>query len=49
MRMYIIMSFMMGFTANKLFNKNNKSTSNSTKWGCIVASILIILYLMLKK
>lgn len=49
MIMYIIMSFMMGFTANKLFNKKNKSNENSVKWGCIVGMLCIIVRQVLSK
>lgn len=43
------MSFMMGFTGNKLFNKNNTGSQSSVKWGFIVGSILTITYAILDK
>lgn len=42
MVMYIIMSFMVGFTANKLFNKKDKGNENSIKWGCITGTLALI-------
>lgn len=30
---YIIMSCMVGFTGNKIFNKKDNSAKNSIKWG----------------
>ncbi|KZL94393.1 hypothetical protein [Clostridium magnum] len=44
---YIIMSAMLGFTGNKLFNKKNKSNLNSIKWACIIGSLLTIIHLIL--
>lgn len=49
MGMYVVMSFLMGFTGNKLFNKNNASTENSIKWGAIITIILLITYYIIKK
>lgn len=46
---YIIMSCIVGFTGNKIFNKKDNSTKNSTKWGCISGSILIIIYVIFFK
>lgn len=46
--MYIIMSFMIGFTGNKLFNKKNTGTEASIKCGAITGTILIIIYYILK-
>ncbi|EPY2273815.1 hypothetical protein ACXAUS_002690 [Clostridium sporogenes] len=43
---YIIMSCMVGFTGNKIFNKKDNSAKNSIKWGCVSGSILIIIYIM---
>lgn len=39
---YIIMSFMAGFTGNKLFNKKDKSTNTSVQWGCIVGTVALV-------
>ncbi|EPS51273.1 hypothetical protein HYH70_00070 [Clostridium botulinum] len=46
---YIIMSCIIGFTGNKLFNKKDKSNKNSIKWGCIAGSLLIIIYVIFLK
>lgn len=46
---YIIMSYIVGFTGNKLFNKKDKSSKNSIKWGCISGSLLIIIYVIVLK
>lgn len=43
MAMYILMSCMMGFSGNKLFNRKDKSTVTSIKWACIAASAAILL------
>ncbi|EQB4335394.1 hypothetical protein ACYJ2V_001081 [Clostridium botulinum] len=43
---YIIMSCIVGFAGNKLFNKKDKSSKNSIKWGCVSGSILIIIYII---
>ncbi|OAA91337.1 hypothetical protein [Clostridium coskatii] len=48
MIVYIIMSFAMGYTGNKLFNKRNKNNKNSIKWGCIVGIALLIVYYIVK-
>jgi hypothetical protein len=37
------MSFMMGFTANKLFGKEGEGNKNSIRWGCIAGSLAVIL------
>lgn len=42
MVMYAIMSFIMGFTANKLFNGKNKNNENSIKWGCVAGILALI-------
>lgn len=39
----------MGFAGNKLFNKKDKSSKNSIKWGCISGSLLIIIYVIVLK
>ncbi|ADK13149.1 MULTISPECIES: hypothetical protein [Clostridium] len=49
MVMYVIMSFMVGFTGNKLFNKNNIGIQSSIKWGFIIGSILIMIHAILDK
>ncbi|MBY6898096.1 hypothetical protein [Clostridium botulinum] len=46
---YMIMSYIVGFTGNKIFNKKDKSIKNSIKWGCISGSILIIIYVIFFK
>ncbi|WP_156184586.1 hypothetical protein [Clostridium carboxidivorans] len=42
-----IISFIVGFSGNKLFNKKDKSTNKCIKWGCVTSSVLVILHLIL--
>lgn len=46
---YIIMSCIVGFSGNKIFNKKDKSNKNSIKWGCILGSLLIVIYMIVLK
>lgn len=43
----VLISFIVGFSGNKLFNKKNRSSKNSIKWGCIIGSLATILHLIL--
>jgi hypothetical protein len=44
---YIIMSWLIGYSGNKLFGKD-KDLKNSIKWGCITGTVLYIIYNFLK-
>ncbi|MDF2502564.1 hypothetical protein [Clostridium sp.] len=49
MLQFIIMSSLLGFTGNRLFNKKDRSIFNSIKWGSIVCAITIVLHLLILK
>lgn len=46
--MYMIMSFVMGFTGNKLFNKKDKGSETSIKCGAITGIVMLVIYYILK-
>lgn len=43
----VLISFIVGFSGNKLFNKDDKSNITSAKWGGVVSSVFTILHLIL--
>lgn len=48
MGMYILMSFIMGYSGNKLFNKRNKDNLSSIMCGSIIGSLAIMTRILLK-